>query len=212
MRFLTKLLAIVFAITLIAFIFLFYMNNFLVVDQELSQAEAIVVMMGDALGRVPEVADVYMAGYAQTVIMVQGANSDEISDAKRDAINLGISEENIIVLPGQATSTWAEAEIVSAYLAERRDINSLILINSGLQTRRTLVAFKRVLGCLDRDIQLISRASRYIKVDQESLLRESCDVRWWQDRRSCRELIIESAKYFHYLLRALSYKGCEDVE
>jgi len=208
MNIMIKMSIVLLAVSLVLVIFSHYMNHFLVVDQELVQADAIVVMMGDALGRIPEVADVYKAGYAHKVIMVEGADFNEIADAKQDAINLGIPEENLIILLGEANSTWEEAEIVCAYLAERKDINSLILINSDLHTRRSLITFKRVLGCLDRDIQLISRASRYVKVEQESHLREAYEVQWWQDRQSFSSLMIASAKYIYYLPRVIFYRGC----
>ena len=204
---------IIFAAFMILFsiIFIYLAGNYLVVDHELTKADAIVVLMGDALGRVPEAADLYKGGYAEAVIMVQGAHETETAEARRDAINLNIPEDNLIVLPGQAKNTWEEAEIVRDYLAQEQGINSLILVNSKFQTRRTAATFERMLGCLDRDITLISRASRYIKVEQDSVYRELDEMLWWQDRGSTKTVIIESVKNIYYYYLRITYKGCDDA-
>ena len=196
-------------IMLFSIIFLSLASNYLTVDNDLAKADAIVVLMGDALGRVPEAADLYRAGYAEVVIMVQGAHGTETAEARRDAISLKIPEESVIVLPGQAKNTWEEAEIVRDYLAQEQDINSLILVNSKFQTRRTAATFERMLGCLDRDITLISRASRYIKVEQDSVYRELDEMLWWQDRGSTKTVIIESVKNIYYYYLWLTYQ-CDD--
>ena len=198
-------------IILFSIIFLSLAGNYLFVDHELIKADAIVVLMGDALGRVPEAADLYRAGYAEVVIMVQGAHETETAEAKRDATGLGVPEDRIIVLPGQAMNTWEEAEIVRDYLVQEQDINSLVLVNSKFQTRRTVATFERMLGCLDRDITLISRASRYIKVEQDSVYRELDQMLWWQDRGSIKTVIIESVKNIYYNYLWLTYKGCDDA-
>ncbi len=168
-----------------------FMENYLVVDDRLAKADAVVVLMGSNPTRMPVAAELIMDGYADTIIIAQGA-STEAAEGKRDAIELGIPEGNIIIAPGQATSTWDEAVIVRDYLAQRNDINSLILVNSSRQTRRTVTTFNRVLGSIDRDVMLISKAAEY-----------GCyqDERWWEDLRNIESILIESAKYFFYYLR-----------
>ena len=202
------IIAIVATILVLSFLILTYMSKYLYVDNDLVESDAIVILMGHALSRVPEAADLYKGGYSDLLIMVQGVHPTETSEAQRDAIKLGIPEGDIIVLPGQARSTWEEAEIIRKFLSEKKDLNSLILVNSALQTRRTVTTFQNLLGCLDRDIKLVSRASRYIKVEDKYQYCEPVMVRWWQDLTSIRALVIESVKYFYYLGRSFFYGGC----
>ncbi len=168
-----------------------FMENYLVVDDKLAKADAVVVLMGANPTRMPVAAELIMDGYADILIIAQGT-STEAAEGRRDAIELGVLENIIIIAPGQATSTWDEAVIVRDYLTQRKDINSLILVNSSRQTRRTLKTFDRVLGSLDRDIILMSKAAGYGNFQDE---------RWWEDLRNIESILIESTKYFFYYLR-----------
>jgi len=188
-----------------------YMSTYLFLDHDLVEADAIVVLMGGIDARIPETVDLYRDGYAKEIIMVQvytegneqsaGSNIwivDETKQARAEAIERGIPAEKIIIIPGQARNTWDEAVAVRDYLVHRTDINSLILVTFTLHTRRTFTTFERVLGCLDRDIVLISRAARYDVFDYED---------WWLEHRSVYMVIQESLKVIYYYFLWL-FSGC----
>ncbi len=198
-----KIIVLVGIVTLLLSVLaLTFMKNHLVVYDELTTADAVVVLMGANPTRIPVAADIYMNGYAETIIIAQGATA-EAQEGKRDALALGIPKDHIVVIPGQARSTWDEALIVRGYLAEQKDINSLIIVTSRLQTRRAVTTFHRVLDCLDRDIIFISRAAGH-EFSQEEF--------WWYDLRNVRSIAIENLKNVYYYFLWLNYKGCDQLD
>jgi len=200
-----KVLVLV-AITIIvsAFIFIIIpaMGYFLVVDDELETADAIIVLMGSIADRALEAADLYHSGYAEELLIGNEFNEGiDLLEARGVSIptsaelfsyvmvELGIPAEAIKVLPREAMSTLDEAHIVGDYLKKRPDINSVILVTSSYHTRRTKLTFEQVFRELDLEVKILSRASRYSLFQSE---------RWWSDRESAKQVVQEYQKLAYF--------------
>jgi uncharacterized SAM-binding protein YcdF (DUF218 family) len=188
------------------------MGNYLVADHDLTEADAIVVLMGGPTTKIPEAADLYLAEYADQIIMAQTPHGSlepdpetgilsagETERSRLILINSGVPEEAIIIIPSMTKSTSDEAEAVRGYLEQRKDINSLILVTSSAHTRRAYIIFSRALETLDRDIELISRASRY----DDSFQAEG----WWRDGANRRLVFLEYQKIIYYYFLELFNKS-----
>ncbi len=191
------------AILLLIFVFIPRMGTYLVAEHDLIEADAMVVLMGSVPARALEGADLYREGFVHDVIVVQTyVESEELlaergvqipgqAELTRDALaQMGVPESRIEVLQGGVRSTWEEAQVVSAYLADNREIDSLVLVTSSFHTRRTLIIFERACRDLDREIELIIRPSSFDTFQA---------YRWWQDRESAKKVVLEYMKLVYFL-------------
>ena len=178
------------------------MGNFLIVDDQMVRADAIVVLMGSLADRSLEAADLYHSGYAEEVLIgnefnealdmlkARGVSIPESAEQfSYVLVELGVPSEAIKILPGQAMSTLEEAHIVGDYLKERQDINIVILVTSSYHTRRSKLTFEQVFRELDREVTVLSRASRY------SFFRPE---RWWSNRESAKTIVQEYQKLAYF--------------
>jgi uncharacterized SAM-binding protein YcdF (DUF218 family) len=110
--------------------------------------------MGSGPDRMLGAVDLYQAGYADEILMVrnmvrgydlvvsQGVKIPHDTDiAKEVAVQLGVPEEKITVLPGDALSTQDEAIQVREYLKSEPDIDSLIIVTSKSHSGRAKKIF-----------------------------------------------------------------------
>ena len=77
------------------------------------------------------------------------------------AIELDVPADNLEIIPGEAKSTQDEALILRDYLSDKEDIESIILVTSKYHSSRSKKIFTKALNGLDRDIEIISRPSKY---------------------------------------------------
>ncbi len=179
------------------------MSSFLVLDHELEEADAIIVLMGEVAFRTIEAAGLYHEGYSEEILMVQShlAGRELLADegiilpgqaeqSRTVALHLEVPKENLKIIEGEARSTFDEAQILAEYLVERTELESLILVTSSFHTRRTYIIFNRVLSDLDRDVTLYSRASRYDDFQPEQ---------WWQCRESAKMVVLEYLKLAYFM-------------
>lgn len=180
------------------------MGHYLVVDDPLEEADLMVILMGSVPARVLEAADVYGEGFAREVVLVRSFTEAEDTLEERGvvipgqadltrnaAVQLGIPESRITVLPGGAESTKDEAIIVRDYLVNSPEIEAVILVTSSFHSRRTKAIFERFCGDLERDTIFISRASSYDSFQAEG---------WWRDRESAKQVLLEYLKLAHFYL------------
>jgi len=190
------------ALLLLAFILVPRMGTFLVLDHELREADAMVVLMGSVPVRTLEAVDLYREGYSDKVLLVRSCpGGRELLEEKGITLpghaeqtrmvadELGVEDEDLVVLEGGARSTREEAEIIRVYLEENSDLDSLILVTSSFHTRRSYAIFNRALAELERELTIISRASRYDAFQAE---------RWWEDRESSKQVVFEYLKLAHF--------------
>jgi uncharacterized SAM-binding protein YcdF (DUF218 family) len=136
-------LAIILSVLLLGRLSLPSLGNYLVAEDEPQQSDIIVLLMGSGPDRMLGAVDLYKQGYADEIVMVrnmvrgydlvmsQGVKIPHDTDiAKEGAVQLGVLEEKITVLPGDALSTQDEAISVREYLKSEPDIDSLIIVTS----------------------------------------------------------------------------------
>ena len=175
-----------------------YMGSWLVKDDELQPADAMVMLMGSVSDRVLEAFHVYEAGYAQQVILAEPGRMGTVLqneygiripinvDIAHDALlELGVQHEHIIVLPFGTSSTKDEAVAVRKYLENHSDIRSVILVTSASHSRRASMVFRREFRKLDHDVELISRPSRYSSFQARG---------WYRHRESTKAVFNEYIK------------------
>ena len=197
-------LSLFLVLTLAGILVVPHMGSWLVKDDELQPADAMVILMGSVSDRVLEAFDLYEAGYTQFVILpepyrmgtaLQHEYGIEIPinvDIAHDALlELGVRDEHIIVLPWGTSSTKDEAVAVRTYLENHPDIRSVIMVTSASHSRRASMIFRREFRKLDHDVQLISRPSQYSSFQARG---------WYRDRQSTKAVLNEYIKTAAWLI------------
>lgn len=191
-------------LVLARFLVMPYMGPWLVKDDELQPADAMVMLMGSVSDRVLEVFHVYESGYAQLVILPEPGRMNTVlqhkygiaipinADIAHDALlELGVQHEHIIVLPWGTSSTKDEAVAVRTHLENNSNIRSVILVTSAPHSRRAFMIFRREFRKLDHEVQLISRPSRYSSFQARG---------WYRNRESTKAVFNEYMKTAAWLI------------
>ncbi|MBK9357740.1 MAG: YdcF family protein [Bacteroidales bacterium] len=206
-RFFTRHTAInIGIIVLILFLFTLILRlagNYLVREEPLYKADAAIILMGSITDRVLQASDLYQEGYFEKLILVEenmgpvealvirGARLiSNTEQCRQAAVDLGIPDSCITVLPGRAASTQKEALIARNYLAGHPEISSLLIITSASHTRRAAMIFRKVLKG-DRKIEILTSPSIYSSFRAE---------KWWRYRESRQDVVYEYIKILNFLL------------
>ena len=198
-------LAIILAVLLLCRLSLPSLGAFLVADEEPQTSDIILVLMGSGPDRMLGAVELYQSGYADEIVMVrnmvrgydlvvsQGVNIPHDTDIAREvAVQLGVPEEKIIVLPGEALSTQDDAIQVREYLKSEADIDSLIIVTSKSHSGRAKKIFVKAMDSLDREIRVTSCPTKYDDFNSE---------RWWQNREDLKRVALEYLKLLHFCLK-----------
>ena len=196
--------AIILAVLLVAIIIFVNAGSWLVVEDELQPADAIVVLMGSPADRMLEAYEIYNSGYADKVLMVnthvpaaemlaeRGVHLKSNAEISREiGLGLGFPEEVINILPGEAQSTRDEAGVIVSYLRDNNEIDEIILVTSSYQTRRYSAIFKRAFSALDNPPGIIAAPSRFCEFNAE---------RWYTDRQSAKRVVMEYLRLFYFMI------------
>lgn len=181
------------------------LGHWLVAEDDLVESDIIIVLMGSVPDRILEAVDLYQDGLADQIAMVnshmvgydillgRGVEIPGNAQLSKSAANsLGIQDEDILILDGDAKSTQDESLVVKEYLRYKEDIDSLILVTSKSHSGRAKKIFTKALEALERDILVISSPSKYDSFDAEH---------WWKDREDAKKVIIEYLKLFNFYVR-----------
>ncbi|MBU4349667.1 YdcF family protein [bacterium] len=107
-------------------------------------------------------------------------------------IDLGIPEEDVIILDGDSRSTQDEALTIREYIRNNREIESIILVTSKFHSGRAKKIFKKALSVLDREIDIYCSPSKY----------DSSNVnQWWRNREDFEWVVFEYLKLAHFWFR-----------
>ena len=199
----SKVLLVILSVVMILIVLVVpRMGHYLVVDDSLEEADIIVVLMGSVPARVLEAADIYGEGFARELVLVQSFMEAEGELAARGvvipghaeltrdaAVQMGVPESRITILPGGARSTKDEALIIRDFLRNNPQIDSVILVTSSFHSRRTKVIFERFCGDLEQEVIFSSRASSYDTFQPQH---------WWRDRESAKLVVLEYLKLAHF--------------
>lgn len=198
-------LAIILAIFLLGRLSLPSLGNFLVAQDEPQPSDIIVLLMGSGPDRMLGAVDLYKQGYADYIVMVrnmvrgydlvvsQGVKIPHDTDIAREvAMQLGVPEEKITVLPGDALSTQDEAIAVREYLKNEPDIDSLIIVTSKSHSGRAKKIFVKAMSSIDREIKVLSCPTEYDDFNVD---------RWWKDREDLKRGALEYLKLIHFYVK-----------
>jgi len=181
------------------------LGRWLVVNDEVKESDVILVLMGSVYDRILEAVDLYQESYSDKIILTNSyiTAKDIIIDrglqaygntllSKMAAVDMGIPEEDIIVLDGNSRSTQDEAVTFRKYIKKNKEIDSIIIVTTKFHSRRAKQIFIKALSSLDREIEIYVRSSKYdmSNVDQ-----------WWRNREDFEEVIFEYLKLAHFWFR-----------
>jgi len=175
------------------------LGQWLVVEDQLIESDIIVVLSGSLHDRILQAVDIYNKKYSDKIVLINtyNPNYDIFSKIglgmptryaqlnKIAAINLGVPEENIFILEGNAKSTQDEALIIREYVKNNRAIESIILVTSKYHSGRSKKIFRKALSGLDRGINIYSSPSKYDPFNAS---------KWWRDRKDFKLVILEYLK------------------
>jgi len=200
-------LVVLFAFFIFVSVFLMpNLGQWLVAEDELQESDMIVVLTGSVTDRILQAVDIYNARYSDKIVFVNSYKIDydifvergaeippgDAQLSKMAAIDLGVPEENILILEGNAKSTQDEALIIREYIGNNRAIESIILVTSKYHSGRAKKIFRKALSGLDREISIYSSPSKYdpFNVNQ-----------WWKDKEDMKFVVLEYLKLANFYFR-----------
>ena len=206
----TTILVILFAFFIFVSVFLMpNLGRWLVAEDDLQASDMIVVLMAsfpDRIYRILQAVDIYNERYSDKLVLVNSYRADNdifvergveippgnVQLSKMAAIDLGVPEENILILAGSAKSTQDEALIIREYIRNNRVIESIILVTSKYHSGRSKKIFRKALSGLDREISIYSSPSKYdpFNVNQ-----------WWKDKEDMKFVVLEYLKLANFYFR-----------
>jgi len=179
-------------------------GTWLVKEDQPGQADAMVLLMGSIPDRVLQTADLYGRRVAGKVVVVEesmgayrvleerGARIISNSTQARNAlVVLGIPEDSIVILPGDATSTQMEAEIIRDYLSINPAIETVLLVSSPAHTRRASMIFKAAFKTLEHPVGVYNSPSSYTTFYAE---------KWWRTKEDIQKVVLEYLKMGNFIL------------
>jgi uncharacterized SAM-binding protein YcdF (DUF218 family) len=182
-----------------AFVF-FALGSFLAKEDPLERADAIFVFAGTSMERPLEAADLYLAGFARTIVLTYETEDEAVSltrrrgvayparaNLERDAlIRLGIPAQAILLPPRAHDNTAQEADTLRE-LATDYGWQRVIAVTSKFHLRRAGFAARRALR--GTGVRVVMHGSRYDL---------AVPSRWWARRRDVRFVTSEAAKLVAY--------------
>ena len=176
-------------------------GSYLVVEDDVSPADAIVVLSGSLPDRILEAVDLFQAHVAPRIILTRGeelpglaalrARGGALPELHEEnlaiAQQLGVPAVAVAVMPRPVSSTLGEAQALVAYLRAEH-IKSIVLVTSKTHARRARMTFGAV---ADGSLRIAVRPSRYDPFTVEN---------WWQHHSWARRVVTEYAKLLNYLL------------
>lgn len=175
------------------------LGAFLVVEDPVRNADAIIVLGGSMYERQMEAVDLFQAGMApkiylfreiadwgERVLIEKKIPYLRAVDVQIDAmVKLGVPRDAIEILD-QAANTATEARFVEQ-LATEKHFSTIIVVTSKQHTRRARLVLSRRLA--DLGTTIVMRGSRYDRTPFE---------KWWTDRPTIRFTLFESQRLLGY--------------
>ena len=175
-----------------------YAASLLVVETPPKQADVGIVLAGD-FSRALYASDLYHQGFVPRVWLsrpererslrqldalgVPYPRQEEVSRAV--LLQKGVPADRIELIGNGVVSTIEEARAVAELLGQRTDIHSLLLITSRFHVRRAEAIFRSILQDHPHlEIHAVGSLCDGFVVD-----------RWWKDRDSARQVVLETAKW-----------------
>ena len=169
----------------------------LVVDADLSSADAIVVLSGSSayVERTHKAAELYREGRAPLVWLTDDhtrggwssalqRNPYFVERARDELIKSGVPAERIRIVPGVASSTRDESLIVRDY-ASAQGVRSVLVVTSAYHSRRALRSLRQSFAGTQTTIGLHAVPA-------------SSNALWWLQPNGWRDVAVEYVKLGYY--------------
>jgi uncharacterized SAM-binding protein YcdF (DUF218 family) len=126
------------------------------------------------------------------MLSVRGVEIISIStQARSSLITLNIPADSIIMLTGEARSTFTEARVVRDYLLQHPTIESLIIVSSPSHMRRASMIFRSALKYYDMPVSIGCSPSVYSGYKPQ---------RWWKSKEDIQTVMTEYLKLTSFVL------------
>ncbi len=158
----------------------------------------VMVQGGDETTRPFTAAALIKAGYARYAIAAKIKQSPNVSARvlpptheiiRQSLIKCGVPERNILILPGEAATTFDEAAALAAFL-ENRPTARVLVITSDFHTRRSRWIFAGMLADRAGQVSFVSAPTDIFPLD-----------RWWHYEEGFTTIANEYAKLAFYIVR-----------
>jgi uncharacterized SAM-binding protein YcdF (DUF218 family) len=172
------------------------------VDDSIEEIEEapLVLLMGSVGDRALGAYELYEKGKIEEIFIVEShlAGSDILEEqdisipgdadlSRQVLIDLGVPEEAITVLSGDAESTKDEALVIRDYFKEHPKVDEIILTTSKFHSYRAKQIFNKALNNLD--ITVYSSPTEYDPFEADG---------WFRDREDIQRVVTEYIKLAHY--------------
>lgn len=171
------------------------LGSFLIVNDELNKADAIVVFSGDNGPRTEKGVELLKEGLGDYLILSGGIVYDDVTMAelmKNHAMKLEVPEENILI-DDKAATTHENAEFTKDII-EESNFKSIIVVTSEYHSRRSKLAMKKVL-----ENTLVD--GKKVEVMVAHSTEEKFTTKWWTSGNSILIVISEYLKLMGYWLK-----------
>ena len=171
------------------------LGSFLIVNDELHKADAIVIFSGDNGPRTEKGVELLNEGLGDYLILSGGIVYDDVTMAelmKNHTIKLGVSEEKILI-DDKAATTHENAEFTKKII-EANNFKSVIVVTSEYHSRRSKLAMEKALKNTLIDGQKV-------KVMVAHSTEEKFTTKWWTSGNSILIVISEYLKLMGYWLK-----------
>ncbi len=169
--------------------------RFLIVEDELSQVDVIIILGGGGVDRVRHGVKLYQEGYGTNIIVtgmkykLPGLTVTWPELAKREAVSLGV-QGDVIILEERPGSTYEDAKYVKEDMINR-DFKSAIVVSSPHHTRRARMIFRKVFKD-QKDMSLLFSPVENSKFQVH---------KWWTRERELVGVVNEYCKLTLYLFK-----------
>jgi len=184
---LVLLAASVFSVWLVRHRIAVELGQYLVAEDPLEVADAIVVLGGDASVRAPHGAQLYRRSLAPVILAVGGTTADgnrsQANKTERVLRGMGVPQSSVLVAGLYEAGTLQEAHATADHATDR-GWSSVIIVTSPYHTRRAGEIFRAVLYPLGVSVSVSSAPNDPYQVDG-----------WWTDQRQSRQVRSEYIKY-----------------
>ena len=198
-RFLVRSTLILVPVLILATFLLRGVGAWLVVEDPLEKADAIVVLGGTAYERPLEAVDLFNAGWAPRLVLLRevvdwgeaelirrGVPYTRPIDLQLDTMRkLGVPADRIDVIEPSDSTAEEAAHVLE--LVTSKKYSRIIVVTSKQHTRRARLVMNRRLGPTGVDVRM--RYSRYDRANVD---------RWWAERATLRFTLFETQRLFGY--------------
>lgn len=197
-------LLILVILVVLALLFFRFGGEILVVEDNLEAVDqaTLVLLMGSVADRALGAYELYETGKVDSIVMVRSqlAGSDLLEGkdisipedaelSKRVLTELGVPEEDITILSGDAESTKDEALTIKKYMKENPEIDTIILTTSKFHSYRSKLIFDKAL--IDEEVTIYAAPTPYDPFEPRG---------WFRDRENIQRVATEYIKLAHFLL------------